>query len=57
MEVERREFKTAVARLAQAMRLPTHPQRAARRLLEVDARGGADFFNPRTRQMTPLIVG
>ncbi|NVJ04577.1 AHH domain-containing protein [Myxococcus sp. AM001] len=54
VEVERREFKMAVARLAQAMRFPTHPQRAARRLLEVDARGGAYFFDPRTREMTPL---
>jgi hypothetical protein len=54
VEVERREFKQAVARLARELRPPANPQRAARQLLGVDARGGVYLFNPRTRQMTPL---
>ena len=54
VEVERREFKQAVARLAQSMRPPANPQQAARHLMGVDARGGAYYFNQRTRQLTPL---
>ena len=54
VEVERREFKEAVARLAREMRPPANPQQAARHLMGVDARGGAYFFNERTRQFTPL---
>ncbi|WP_368668597.1 MULTISPECIES: AHH domain-containing protein [unclassified Myxococcus] len=54
VEVERREFKEAVARLARHMRPAANPQWAARDLLGVEARGGAYLFNPRTRQMTPL---
>src|SRR5687768_12838877 len=40
VEVERREFKQAVARLARAMRPPANPQQAARHLMGVEARGG-----------------
>jgi len=54
VEVERREFKEAVARLAQQMRPSANPQRSARNLLGVETRSGAYLFNPRTRQMTPL---
>jgi hypothetical protein len=54
VEVERREFKEAVARLARQMRPSANPQRAARNLLGVETRSGAYLFNPRTRQMTPL---
>jgi len=54
VEVERREFKEAVARLAQQMRPSANPQRDARNLLGVEPRSGAYLFNPRTRQMTPL---
>ncbi|MFY2558191.1 AHH domain-containing protein [Corallococcus terminator] len=54
VELERREFKEAVARLAREIRTSANPQRAARNLLGVEARGGAYLFNPRTRQMTPL---
>jgi hypothetical protein len=54
VEVERHEFKQAVARLARDMRPPANPQQAARHLMGVDARGGAYFFNQRTRQLTPL---
>ncbi|NOK33884.1 AHH domain-containing protein [Corallococcus exercitus] len=54
VEVERREFKAAVARLARGVRLPANPEQAARRLMGVDARGGTYLFDPRTRRMTPL---
>lgn len=54
VEVERHEFKEAVARLARDMRPPANPQQDARHLMAVDSRGGAYFFNPRTRQLTPL---
>jgi hypothetical protein len=54
VEVERQDFKKAVARLAREMRPPANPQQAARHLMGVDARGGAYFFNERTRQFTPL---
>lgn len=54
VEVERREFKEAVARLARQMRPSANPQQAARNLLGVETRSGAYLFNPRTRQMTPL---
>jgi len=54
VEVERREFKEAVARLARQMRPSANPQRAARNLLGVETRSGAYLFNPGTRQMTPL---
>ncbi|RKH50927.1 hypothetical protein D7Y23_11700 [Corallococcus sp. AB050B] len=54
VEVERREFKAAVTRLAWGVRIPTHPQQAARRLMGVDARGGTYLFDPRTGRMTPL---
>ncbi|MFP2930691.1 AHH domain-containing protein [Pyxidicoccus sp. 3LG] len=54
VEVERREFKEAVARLARQMRRSANPQQAARNLLGVETRSGAYLFNPRTRQMTPL---
>lgn len=51
LEMERREFKEAVAR---QMRPSANPQRAARNLLGVETRSGAYLFNPRTRQMTPM---
>ncbi|MCP3140215.1 AHH domain-containing protein [Pyxidicoccus xibeiensis] len=54
LEMERREFKEAVARLARQMRPSANPQQAARNLLGVETRSGAYLFNPRTRQMTPL---
>nr|WP_323379160.1 AHH domain-containing protein [Pyxidicoccus xibeiensis] len=54
VEVERDDFKKAVARLTREMRPPANPQQAARHLMGVDARGGAYFFNERTRQLTPL---
>jgi hypothetical protein len=54
VEVERQEFKEALARLTRGMRPPADPQRAARRLLEVEARSGTYLFNPRTGRMTPL---
>src|SRR5690242_20157766 len=54
VEVERREFKEAVARLARQMRPSANPQQAARNLLGVETRSGAYLFNPRTQQMTPL---
>jgi hypothetical protein len=54
VEVERREFKEAVSRLARAMRPSANPQQAARHLMGVEARGGAYLFNQRTRQLTPL---
>ncbi|MCK8500887.1 AHH domain-containing protein [Myxococcus fulvus] len=54
VEMERREFKEAVARLARQMRPSANPQQAARNLLGVETRSGAYLFNPRTRQMTPL---
>ncbi|MHA7630411.1 AHH domain-containing protein [Corallococcus sp. M7] len=54
VEVERREVKAAMARLARGVRIPANPQQAARRLMGVDARGGTYLFDPRTRRMTPL---
>jgi hypothetical protein len=54
VEVERREFKAAMARVAQQMRTSANPQRDARNLLGVEARSGAYLFNPRSRHMTPL---
>ena len=54
VEVERREFKEAVTRLARELWPSANPQRAARHLLGVEAHSGAYLFNPRTRQMTPL---
>jgi hypothetical protein len=54
VDVERREFKAAVARLARDVRLPANPQHAARRLMGVDARSGTYLFDPRSRRMTPL---
>jgi hypothetical protein len=54
VEVERREFKDAVARLARAMRPPVNPEQAARNVMGVDDRGGVYLFNQRTRQLTPL---
>lgn len=54
VKVERDDFKKAVARLVREMRPPANPQQAARHLMGVDARGGAYFFNERTRQLTPL---
>jgi len=54
VEVQRHDFNKAMARLAREMRPPANPQWAARHLMGVDARGGAYFFNERTRQFTPL---
>ncbi len=54
VEVERREFKEALARLAREGRPPANPQGAARQLFGVDSRSGAYLFNPSTRRVTPL---
>jgi hypothetical protein len=54
VELERREFKEALARLARERRPPANPQGAARQLFGVDARSGAYLFNPRTHRVTPL---
>nr|AYM52977.1 lipoprotein [Myxococcus fulvus] len=54
VELERREFKEAVARLSREIQPSANPQRTARNLLGVESRSGAYLFNPRTRQMTPL---
>ena len=54
VELERREFKEAVARLARERRPSANPPGAARRLFGVDARSGTYLFNPRTHRVTPL---
>lgn len=54
VELERREFKEAVARLEWERRPSANPQGAARQLFGVDARSGAYLFNPRTHRVTPL---
>ncbi|NTX02487.1 AHH domain-containing protein [Myxococcus sp. CA040A] len=54
VELERREFKEAVARLAREIRPSVNPQRTARNLLGVESRSGVYLFNPRTRQVTLL---
>jgi hypothetical protein len=54
VELERREFKEAVARLARERRPSANPPGAARRLFGMDARSGAYLVNPRTHRVTPL---
>lgn len=54
VELERREFQEALARLAREGRPPANPQGAARQLFGVEARSGAYLFNPSTRRLTPL---
>ncbi len=54
VELERREFQEALARLAREGRPLANPQGAARQLFGVDARSGAYLVNPRTHRVTPL---
>jgi hypothetical protein len=54
VELERGEFKEAMSKLAQGLRAPANPHRAARQLFEVDARSGSYLFNSRTRQVMSL---
>ncbi|NVJ21847.1 MULTISPECIES: AHH domain-containing protein [Myxococcus] len=57
VELEEDEFKEALFKHARTQRPPAHPQEAARRLFEMDARGGTYLFDARTRQVTPLGSG
>ncbi|XXF80053.1 hypothetical protein P2318_09975 [Myxococcaceae bacterium GXIMD 01537] len=54
VELERREFKDAVARLARERRPSANPPGAARQLFGVDTRSGVYLVNPRTHRVTPL---
>ncbi len=54
VELEEAEFQEALATLSRNMRPPANPEQAARRLFEVEARGGAFAFDARTRRVTPL---
>ncbi|WP_338052948.1 AHH domain-containing protein [Pyxidicoccus trucidator] len=57
VEVEEDEFKVALSEHVRTRRPPAHPREAARRLFEMDARGGTYLFDARTRQVTPLGPG
>ncbi|WIG96446.1 AHH domain-containing protein [Myxococcus sp. SDU36] len=57
VELGEDEFKEALSEYAWARRPPAHPQEAARRLFEMDARGGTYLFDARTRRVTPLGPG
>src|SRR4051812_28342052 len=48
------DFQEAVAELARAVRPPSRPQEAARRLFEMDARAGTYAYEPRSRRITPM---
>jgi uncharacterized protein YciI len=54
VELEEGEFQEALSASSRSVRPPANPQRAARQLFEVDARGGSYLVNPRTRRVTPL---
>jgi hypothetical protein len=51
------DFQEGMAELAREVRLPVRPQEAARRLFEVDARGGTYTYEPRSRRITPVGQG
>ncbi|MFP2905426.1 hypothetical protein ACLESD_10280 [Pyxidicoccus sp. 3LFB2] len=51
------DFQEGVAELARGVRPPVRPQEAARRLFEVDARGGTYTYEPRSRRLTPEEPG
>ncbi|WP_240359448.1 hypothetical protein [Pyxidicoccus trucidator] len=51
------DFQEGVAELARDVRPPVRPQEAARRLFEMDARGGTYTFEPRSRRRTSVEPG
>ncbi len=51
------EFQEGVAELAREVRLSVRPQEVARRLFEVEARGGTYTYEPRSRRLTPVEAG
>jgi len=57
VELEGDEFKEALSEHARFQRPPASPQEAARRLFEMDPRGGTYLFDARTHRVTPLGPG
>jgi hypothetical protein len=57
VKLEEDEFKEALSEHARTRRPPAHPQEAARRLFEMDVRGGTYLIDARTRRVTPLGPG
>jgi len=57
VELDEDEFKEALSEHARTRRPSAHPQEAARRLFEMDARGGTYLVDARTRRVTPLGPG
>ncbi|WP_306663412.1 hypothetical protein [Myxococcus sp. CA039A] len=57
LELEEDEFEEALSTHARTLRPPAHPQEAALRLFEMDARAGTYLFDARTRRVTPLGSG
>nr|WP_244237378.1 AHH domain-containing protein [Corallococcus llansteffanensis] len=57
VELEEGEFQRALSAEGRIRQPPTHPQKAARRLFEIDAREGSFQFDARTRRITPLGPG
>jgi hypothetical protein len=57
VELDEDEVRQALTELARDLRPPARPQEAARRLFEMDARGGSFLFDARTRRITPLEPG
>ncbi len=55
--LEEDAFIEAVAAVSRSVRAPSHPQQAALRLLDMEAREGAYLFDARTRRLTPLAPG
>ncbi|AKF81648.1 hypothetical protein MFUL124B02_22120 [Myxococcus fulvus 124B02] len=51
------EFKAALTDHSRTQQARAHPQEAARRLFEMDVRGGTYLFDARTRRVTPLGQG
>jgi hypothetical protein len=54
VEVDEDDFVDAMKRLSRGVRLPSHPQEAARRLFEMDARSGTYLYEPRGHRVIPL---
>ncbi|WP_164002742.1 hypothetical protein [Pyxidicoccus caerfyrddinensis] len=57
VDLDEDDFVEAVEALARSVRPSTRPQETARRLFEVDSRGGSYLYEPRSHRVIPLGPG